>query len=95
MTNKFQCLTCGGTYFDRCNDGLIYLHVCGAKSQGPALSWIPYDNPRNENTATTKLGAITGIVSEGAGVKCLSDQRLTEPPWITLVKSRVASDAEE
>jgi hypothetical protein len=90
VNNEFQCLTCGGRYFDRCPDGMIYIHKCGIKEFTRALKSIPYDNPRDENTATTKSGAITGIVSEGAGVTCLTDDKLMEPMWITTLKRRVA-----
>jgi hypothetical protein len=95
MNNRFQCVTCGGQYFDHCPDGSIYHHECGVRYVANAFAVIPYDNPRNENPAANKSGAITGIVSEGAGVKCLSNPALSEPAWITVLKTRVARDAEE
>lgn len=94
MMNQFRCLSCQGTYFDSSADGTLYFHVCPPWGY-PDVNGIEtaLTSVRNENVTRLRPGAPLTIVSEGAGVECLSDPRLTEPPFIT--KLKVAQAKEE
>lgn len=82
MSDVFLCLACQGTYQDIQVDGSIYHHVCAPFSQEVAGAIVNRPNARDETITTNTQGNVTGIQSEGAGVKCLSDPQLLEPPWV-------------
>ena len=89
MMLRFRCLACKGEYFDSQLDGAVYEHVCPplpAKKNAPARL---RDDHRDENIATDREGARTGIVKEGAGVVCLTDKAVKEPRWISALKKRI------
>lgn len=92
---QFQCLTCNGVYFSHCTDGSIYQHVCGPVQCEHPQQLVPRPDARNENIDTTRTGVITGIVSEGLGVQCLTSRLLQEPTWITRLKANVPTDEDE
>lgn len=92
MSNQFQCITCGGTYFDHCPDGMIYHHVCGPLELKPDFHAVERPDARDENIDVSRGGVLQGIVSEGQGVKCLTSDVLQEPPWITRLKGNVPQD---
>lgn len=92
MRHQFQCLACKGIYFDTSINGRLYSHVCGPL---PATKKDPErerPNKRDENPAFSKGGRVRGIVSEGAGVKCLTASHLQEPLWISALYKRVEEE---
>jgi hypothetical protein len=94
IREQFQCLTCGGKYFDLCSDGLIYFHVCSPLP--PDANGISIDraNARNENTIAGRPGSTPVIKADGLGVNCLTNQNLLEPAWITELKKRAQQEDE-
>ena len=92
---QFQCITCGGRYFDKGTDGVLYFHVCPPLP--PDKNGVTASRPdyRNENLTQQKPSMKPAIMAEGKGVKCLTNASLTEPQWITAVKARFPADAED
>jgi hypothetical protein len=88
---QFQCLCCGGKYFDLCADGMIYFHVCPPLPPDENFFAAPRPNARNETTRAGGPNSIPAIVSDGLGVNCLSNPNLIEPAWITQLKRRAAA----
>lgn len=89
MMHEFQCLACGGRYFEADRHGVFYAHACGplpATKKEPARE---RPDKRDENHAVDREGTVLGIKSEGKGVKCLSDPKLKAPRWITKLKQYV------
>lgn len=95
MTHRFRCLACKGEYFDQQLDGAPYAHVCpplrGDKKKPEQLR----DDHRDENVKLDGRRRTIGIRSEGAGVKCLSDEKLAEPRWISALKMRIAKEDDD
>lgn len=92
---RFQCLACKGVYFDSSPEGGIYHHVCSPLLPDQNGVEAERTDLRDENVAVSARGRVTGIQSEGAGVKCLTDPKLTEPAWITAMNKRIAEEEEE
>ena len=90
MSRTFQCQSCGATYPDTQPDGLLYFHACGPLPADKNGVQTERPNRRDENIVTSHSGSIVGIKAEGDGVVCLSDARISEPAWLTKVKSDVA-----
>lgn len=91
MTNQFKCNTCGGVYFEASAQGIQYAHTCGSTSD-KAGNPVEIPNARNENVVFNASGRLVGMVSEGTGVKCINNPKLTEPQWFTDMK---AADAKK
>ncbi len=91
---QFQCLNCGGKYFDLCPDGMTYFHVCSPLPPDETGVSLQRPNARDETVHASTPGAVPAIVSDGLGVNCLTNQNLLEPAWITDLKQR-AQRAEE
>jgi hypothetical protein len=94
MSLIWQCVSCGGSYADLTPDGCVYAHACPPEIRSSSGDLVVNPNPRNENLALDKRGMETGIRTEGAGTRCLSNSTLLEPGWITNMKSRVAKREE-
>lgn len=95
MIHQFQCQTCKGVYTDIGTDGMIYTHVCGPQNTEQPGPTVDRPDKRDENIDTNRSGVLLGIVSEGLGVVCLSDETLTEPPWITRLKASIPAEESE
>lgn len=87
----FECLSCGGQYFEASRDGAIYVHVCGPLPVDDKGMLKERPDKRDENLAISGRGDVVGIRAEGKGVKCLTDKKLKEPTWITALKKRIAT----
>jgi hypothetical protein len=92
---QFQCLNCGGKYFDLCLDGQIYFHVCSPLPPDENGISLPRPNARNETNCNRSPDLIPAITSEGLGVNCLTNQNLLEPAWITHLKNRAQKEEQE
>jgi hypothetical protein len=95
IREQFQCITCGGTYFDRGSDGNIYHHACPPIAGKAKFSTVERPDKRDENQTTGIPARTQVIISEGKGTKCLTNPRLTEPAWITSMKAGLPPDFEE
>jgi len=95
MINRFQCLSCGGQYFEAQADGIPYAHVCGPLPPDKNGVEVERAGKRDENPAIAKGGAVIGIRAEGKGVKCLSDAALKEPRWIAALKARAPKEEDD
>ncbi len=97
MTQRFRCNACGGEYSDVQADGSIYHHACPPSPPNKKGETPEREIRRDENVARRRRGSavrVTGIVSEGFGAKCLTNNKLTEPPWITRLKADVEKENE-
>lgn len=94
MKHRFRCNACRGEYSDVQTDGAIYAHACGplpADSKNPERE---RPDKRDENIVVNRQRVVIGILSEGAGVTCLTDKQIKEPRWIsTLYKNIEAEEA--
>jgi hypothetical protein len=90
----FRCNACKGTYSDTMRDGTVYMHVCGPLP--PDDDGVERERPdkRDENPRTPRTERTTEIRSEGAGVTCISDPKLSEPAWLTRLKAKIAKEEE-
>lgn len=89
MIHTFQCLSCGGVYVEGSTDGISYAHACGPLPATKKEPTRERPDKRDENQAVERGGRVTGIRSEGKGVKCLSNSKLKEPQWITKLKREI------
>jgi hypothetical protein len=89
---RFHCLCCGGIYACQQPDSTIYHHACPPLP--PDENGVVAERPdkRDENFRTVRGERLAGIKSEGMGVKCLTSDSLTEPPWITALNARIAKE---
>lgn len=92
MIQQFQCLACDGIYFERSPEGGTYHHVCPPLPPDKHGKVPVREDARDENLTRVRNGQEPTIKSEGAGVKCLTDDKLTESTWITAVKKRAPVD---
>lgn len=92
MIHQFQCLACDGVYFDQSRDGGTYHHTCPPLPPDNKGNVPVREDARDENLAPARNGWTPEMKSEGAGVKCLSDPKLSEPVWITGLKTRIAQE---
>lgn len=88
MRPQFQCVSCGGTYFEMGPGGPMYQHICPPKVRDRGGRLIDTPNPRDENVKVDRETGEWSITSEGEGVKCLTDKQLQEPRWITKMAKR-------
>ena len=95
MNQQFQCEACKGVYFDQSADGGTYYHACPDLPAGEDGKVPVRENRRDENIRLGSSGRAPVIVSEGAGVTCLSNPQLTEPAWITSLKQRAEKEEQE
>jgi hypothetical protein len=95
MIHQFQCLACKGRYADTMPDGSFYAHACGPRPVAKKQPAGERPDKRDENLAVNQSGRVVGIKSAGAGVKCLTDGRLEEPPWISALHKRIAAEEEK
>lgn len=97
MMHRFRCRSCGGEYNGTQKDGGSYHHACPPLPMKPKTPFevIEREDKRDENLAHDRWGRLTGIVSEGKGVECLTSKRLTEQPWLTEVRRRAEKEQEE
>ena len=91
---QFQCLNCGGVYFDLGADGLIYFHVCSPLPMDENGFSPARPNARNENLRSSNPDFPPTITAEGLGVNCLTNRNLIEPAWISKLKQRAQRAAE-
>lgn len=97
MIQRFRCNACKGEYSDVQPDGSIYHHACPPLNPNKKGETPERENKRDENVDRLRRGTgsrVAGIISEGEGVKCLTDDKLTEPPWITRLKAQVEKEYE-
>lgn len=94
MRQQFRCNACQATWTTPTLQGLINYHACGPLPADKKNPERERPDKRDENEAVGTGGRVLGIKLEGAGVTCLSDPKLQEPPWITALKKRIA-DREE
>jgi hypothetical protein len=94
LRDKFECLSCGGVYFDTLPDGCPYHHACPPLGPDKDGVVFEHDDKRDENLADDRYGRTIGIRRAGAGVKCLTNPQLTEPTWISRLRKRVAKEEE-
>jgi len=59
---KLNCKSCGGEYFDVCDDGLRYFHVCPQIKFSEDV-YIDRPDMRNENVGKEKQGKGVDIVA--------------------------------
>jgi hypothetical protein len=85
---RFKCNACGGLYWDLQADGSTYHHACAPIATKDPLVTQERSNKRDESITQDRDGDFAAIASEGAGVVCLDDQRLTEPAWVTQRKEQ-------
>lgn len=88
--NRFKCLACGAAYFDLQADGSAYHHACGPLPRDKNGVEPERKNKRDERIVQDRYGEFAGIVSEGAGVECLNNPRISEPVWLTQRKLQAA-----
>lgn len=94
MTQQFKCKACGAVYTDTQRDGTTYHHACPAVEPIDGKPAKPMPR-RDENIALARGGAVTGIISEGQGVVCITDPKLTEPAWITKLKASLPKEDDD
>lgn len=92
MRNEFGCKACGGVYFDQMPDRSTYHHSCPPLPPTKEGNRPERLNKRDENVERGRDRRAIGIIAEGDGVVCLSNPKLTEPPWITQLKAKVAKE---
>src|SRR4051812_10296091 len=90
MTHLFQCNSCGATYGDVQANGMIYFHACAPLPPDKQGFQAERPDKRDENLIYSKLGRLKGIASEGLGVTCLTDAKLSEQSWLAPVRKTVA-----
>lgn len=95
MIHQFECRACHGRYFDTMRDGTTYAHACPPLPATKKLAERERPDKRDENVAVTPQGRVTGIKSVGAGVTCITDGRLEEPPWISVLYKSIAKQEEK
>lgn len=95
MIHSFECHACRGRYFDVDANGTPYAHVCGPLPPAKKKPQGERPNKRDENVDVDQRSRIRGIKSEGAGVHCLTDTKLEEPPWISRLYKRIADQEEK
>lgn len=95
MIQRFQCLACNGVYSSVQADGMIYFHTCPQLPPDRRGNAPDRADARDENLARPRHIRVPWIKSEGRGVKCLTDSRLSEPAWITAMKRSAAEEEEE
>lgn len=91
----WKCRSCGGEYVDVQADGSPYFHACPPL---PGLAARPRPDARDENIAVSVSGKprrAIGVIAEGKGTQCLTNQKLTEPARITALKARIAKEQEQ
>lgn len=95
MIHQFQCNACGATWFTPTRAGHINFHACGPLPADRKHPERERPDKRDENIEVGAGGRVLGIKSEGAGVTCLSDGRIEEPPWISALYKRIADQEEK
>lgn len=95
MSQRFSCNSCQGVYSDVQADGSIYFHACPPLPPDKKGNVPDRADWRDENLARPRHIRVPWIKSEGHGVKCLTDSRLSEPAWITAMKRSAAEEEEE
>jgi hypothetical protein len=95
LAHLFGCNACHGEYRERQRDGTVYHHACPPLRPDKNGIEAERRNKRDENVVYGLMDRVIGIRSEGDGVTCLSDARLSEPAWITAMKERIAKQEEE
>lgn len=93
--NKFQCLACGGVYYDQSPEGIPYAHACAPLPADKKNPERERPDKRDENIVIATGGKLMGIKSEGAGVTCLTSDTINEPKWISAVNKAVAAREEK
>lgn len=73
-------------------DGTIYFHACPPLPADENGVVAERPDKRDENIQTFRGDRVTGITSEGMGVKCLTSDKLQEPAWITTLKARIEKE---
>lgn len=94
MINTFRCRSCRGVYPDTNPSGTVYFHACPPLPMQPKKPFdvIEREDKRDENLAHDRYGRLTGIVSEGKGVECLTNKTLKEQPWLTRLRARAEKE---
>lgn len=92
---RWRCNACKGVYSDILPGGYSYAHACGPLAAAKKLPERERPNKRDENVLADRDGKVLGIRSEGAGVTCLTDDKLDEPKWITKLKKVIAAREEK
>ena len=95
MTHEFRCNACKATWFTPTRHAHINHHACGPLPAHKKNPERERPDKRDENIAVDRAGKVLGIKLQGAGVTCLSDARLKEPPWISALMKRIADQEEK
>lgn len=94
MIHRFRCRSCGGVYPDTQANGSTYHHACGPmpRDRKQPLLIVERADKRDERIVHDGYGRLAGIVSEGKGVECLTNQALRQQPWLTKLYARAEEE---
>jgi len=95
VIHQFRCNACKATWFTPDHNGKIHHHACAPLRADKKNPEREQPDKRDENIAVDRGGKVTGIKLQGAGVTCLSDARLKQPPWISALYKRIADQEEK